>query len=57
MLRTNFIWTEVSGASLVTALDALAAAVAAAQVRNTISCDHVILYTFDQVYLIYCLRT
>lgn len=56
MLRTKFIWTEVSGASLLAALDALAAA----QVRNTTS-DHVILYvilyTFHHLYPMSCSRT
>lgn len=42
MLRTKFIWTEVSGAPLLTAPDAPAAA----QVKNTTSCHHVITYTF-----------
>lgn len=52
MLRTKFIWTEVSGAPLLTDSDAPAAA----QDRNT-SFDLVILYTFDQMYLMICSRT
>lgn len=57
MLRTKFIWTEVSGAPLLTAPDVPGSAAAAAQVRNTTSCDHVIMDTFDQVYSMSCSRT
>lgn len=56
MLRTKFIWTEVSGAPILTAPDVPAAA-AAAHVRNTTSYDLVIMYTFNQEYLMLCLCT